>query len=234
MGDLLLRSLTETAQRLSEMVARFLPRLMAMAIIIIAGCIVAWILKAVVRRVLRLLKFDRISETTGFTQLLTKSALPSPAELLGRLVFWIVWVAFILIGVSALDIPALNNEIERFFNILPQIFVAILILFVGVLIANFFGRAALLGAVNASAPSPRLLSSIVRFLIIALAATMALERIGLGQGVVRLAFSIAFGAVMFGLALAFGLGGRDAARRLIEKQFLEEKKKEDDEGISQL
>ncbi len=234
MGDLLFKSLTETMSRLSDMVASFLPRLIAMAIIIIAGAIVAWILKVVVRRILRLIKFDQLSETTGFTRLLTQSALPSPADLLARFVFWVAWFAFLLLGLNALGIEALNNEIGRFFDVLPQIFVAILILFVGVVIANFFGRATLLGAVNANAPSPRLLSSMVRFVIIALAVTMALERIGLGQGVVLMAFSIAFGAVMFGLALAFGLGGRDAARRLLEKRFLEDKKKDDDEGISQL
>jgi hypothetical protein len=69
--------------------------------------------------------------------------------------------------------------------------------------------------------------------IIALTVTMALERVGLGRGVVLIAFSTFFGAMMFGLALAFGLGGRDLARRLLESQFLEEKK-EEDQGISHL
>jgi hypothetical protein len=234
MGDSLLKSLTETMQDVSAMVTNFLPRLLAMIIIIVVGGIVAWILKIVVRRMLGWVKFNQLSETAGFTQLLTETALPSPAELVSRLVFWVVWVGFMLVGLSGLGISALNDAIGRFFLVLPQIFVALLILFVGVLIANFIGRATLLAAVNANFPSPRLLSSMVRFLIIVLAVTMGLERVGLGHGVILIAFSIAFGAVMFGLALAFGLGGRDAARRLIEKRFLEDQKKDDDEGISHL
>lgn len=234
MGNLFLKSLTETTENLTSMVGSFLPRLLAMIIIIIVGGIVAWILKVIVRRILGFFRFNQICETAGFTQLLTKTGLPSPTELFGRLVFWIVWIAFTLVALSGLDITALNDEITRFFLLLPQIFVAILILLVGVLIANFFGRATLLAAVNANSPSPRLLSSMVRFLIIILAVTMALERVGLGHGVVLIAFSIAFGAVMFGLALAFGLGGRDAARRLIEKRFMEDEKKEDDDGLSHL
>ncbi|MGH9404188.1 MAG: mechanosensitive ion channel family protein [Terriglobia bacterium] len=234
MGDLLLKSLTQTMQGLSSMLTDFLPRLLAMIIIIVVGGIVAWILKVIVRRVLGFVRFNQLCETAGFTQLLTKTALPSPTELLSRLVFWVVWIAFTLVALSGLGINALNDEITRFFLLLPQIFVAILILLVGVLIANFFGRATLLAAVNANSPSPRLLSSIVRFLIIILAVTMALERVGLGHGVILIAFSIAFGAVMFGLALAFGLGGRDAASRLIEKRFMEDQKKEDDDGISHL
>lgn len=234
MGNVLLKSLTQTMEGLSAMLADFLPRLLAMIIIFIVGGIVAWILKVIVRRILSFVRFNQLCETAGFTQLLTKTALPSPTELLSRLVFWVVWVAFTLVALSGLGITALNDEITRFFLLLPQIFVAILILLVGVLIANFFGRATLLAAVNANSPSPRLLSSMVRFLIIILAVTMALERIGLGHGVILIAFSIAFGAVMFGLALAFGLGGRDAARRLIEKRFIDDQKKEDEDGISHL
>lgn len=234
MGNLFLKSLTQTMESLTMMVTSFLPRLLAMIIIIIVGGIAAWILKAIVRRILDFFRFNQLCETAGFTQLLTKTALPSPTELFGRLVFWVVWIAFTLVALSGLGIAALNDEITRFFLLLPQIFVAILILLVGVLIANFFGRATLLAAVNANSPSPRLLSSMVRFLILILAVTMALERVGLGHGVILIAFSIAFGAVMFGLALAFGLGGRDAARRLIEKRFMEEEKKEDEDGMSHL
>ncbi len=239
MEDLIGKSMTATLQNLTHMIAEFLPRLIAMAIIIVVGWLIAWIVKLIVRWILRVVQFNRLCETAGFTQMLAKAALPSPTELLSRLVFWVIWVTFILFGLNALNITPLQDEISRFFLFLPQIFVAIVILFVGVLIANFFGRAALLAAVNSDSPSPRLLSSLVRFLIIILAVTMALERIGLGHGVVLMAFSIGFGAVMLALALAFGLGGRDAARRLLERRFPPDRNKperseDDEEGISHL
>jgi small-conductance mechanosensitive channel len=239
MNNLIGTSMRMTLHSLTHMITDFLPRLIAMAVIIIVGGFIAWIIKLIVRWILRVVQFNRLCETAGFTQLLAKAALPSPAELLSRLVFWVIWVTFILLGLNALGIMALQEEISRFFLFLPQIFVAILILFIGVLIANFCGRAALLAAVNSDWPSPRFLSSLVRFLIIILAVTMALERIGLGRGVVLIAFSIGFGAVALALALAFGLGGRDAARRLLEGRFSPDPKRErrpesDDEGISHL
>lgn len=234
MGNRLLSSLTQTVHDLGLMVTRFLPHLLAMVIIVVVGWFIAWILKVIVRRVLTFMRFSQISETAGFTEMLSKTALPSPVELISRIVFWVVWVAFWLVGLNALGISALQQEIGRFFLFLPQIFVALIIFFVGVLIANFLGRATLLAAVNANAPSPRLLSNMVRVLIIIIAVAMALERIGLGRGVVLTAFAIAFGAVMLGLALAFGLGGRDAARRLLERHVLEDRKKDDDSDISHL
>jgi hypothetical protein len=204
-----------------------------MIIIVVVGWVVAWLAKVILPRILNLVRFNSLFVRAGVAQVLTKAALPNPSELLARLVFWVLWITFILFGLEALQIVALQEEISGLFRILPQIFVALVILFAGVLIANFVSRATLLAAVNANSPSPRLVSTLVRFVIIALTVTMALERVGLGRGVVLIAFSSFFGAIMLGLALAFGLGGRDLARQVLERRFLEEKK-EEDQGISHL
>lgn len=233
MGDFIAKSLIQALHTFSQMVTQFLPRLLAMVIIVVVGWVVAWLAKVILPRILNLVRFNSLFVKAGVAQVLTRAALPTPSEMLGRLVFWILWITFILFGLEALQIPALQEEISGFLRVLPQIVVALVILFAGVLIANFVSRATLLAAVNANSPSPRLISTLVRFVIIALTVTMALERVGLGRGVVLIAFSAFFGAIMLGLALAFGLGGRDLAKRLLERRFLEEKK-EEDQGISHL
>jgi hypothetical protein len=128
-----------------------------------------------------------------------------------------------------LGLVVLQEQIARFFLYVPQIFVALLILLIGILLANFVSRAVLLGMVNANVPSARLLSNAVRMFIVILTVAMALEHVALAKSVVLIAFSIAFGAVMLGLAIAFGLGGRDVAMRFIERQFTEDTKGEKDE-----
>ena len=223
----------QTLHTFSLMVTRFLPRLLAMVIIVVVGWVFAWLVRVILPRLLGLVRFNSLFDRAGVANLLAKAALPTPSELLARLVFWVLWITFVLFGLEALQIPFLQEEIAGLFRILPQIFVALVILFAGVLIANFVSRATLLAAVNADSPSPRMISVVVRFVIIALAVTMALERVGLGRGVVLVAFSTFFGAIMFGLALAFGLGGRDLAKRMLERRFSEEKK-EEDQGISHL
>jgi len=109
------------------------------------------------------------------------------------------------------------------------VFVAILILFLGVAIANFLSRAALLAAVNAGYASARILSWSIRFVIWILAITMTLEELGLARQTVIAAFSIIFGATMLGLAIAFGLGGQELARKFLEKYLGEPKKTADKE-----
>jgi Mechanosensitive ion channel, conserved TM helix len=234
MGDYLVHSLQHTLGNFIDMTTEFLPRLMAMLIIMAVGWLIALALKLIVKYALSWLKFSRVSDTAGITQLLSKAALPPPQDLLSRLVFWVVGIAFMFLGFSALGIFALQQQISEFFLLLPQIFVALLVLFVGLLAADFFSRAALLAAVNANVPSPRLFSAPVRFLITIVAVSMALDQVGLGRHVVLIAFSMAFGAVMLAMAIAFGLGGRDAAKHLIEKRLSKEPENEDQEEISHL
>src|SRR6202158_4752265 len=142
--------ISELSQALHEIVrgfAHFLPRLIVMLILAFVGWVIAYVAKILLRSILRLIKFDRLSENAGASQLLTKAALPSATELLSRFAFWMAWVGFILLGVSVLGILGLQEQIAKFFLFLPRLFVALCTMFVGLLGASFFSRAALLAAV---------------------------------------------------------------------------------------
>src|SRR6476646_9370516 len=178
---MIVSELIQAAQELVRGFARFLPRLIVMLIIAIVGWVFAYIAKVVVRSILRLIKFDRLSENAGASQLLTRAALPSSSELLSRFVFWVAWLGFILLGVSVLGILGLQEQIARFFLFLPRLFVAIFIMFFGMLAASFFSRAALLAAVNANVPSPRVVSLAVRSMIIVFVLSIVFEELGLAQ-----------------------------------------------------
>ena len=229
--------ISELSQALHEMVrdfAHFLPRVIVMLILALVGWVIAYAVKVVLRSLLRLVKFDKLSENAGASQLLSKAALPSATEMLSRFVFWVAWLGFILLGVSVLGILGLQEQVARFFLFLPRLFVALLILFFGLLAASFFSRAALLAAVNANVPSPRVLSLALRTLIIVFVLSIAFEELGLAEQTMLVAFGIAFGALMLGLAIAFGMGGRDLARRFLEKRFVRGKKEENEDELSPL
>lgn len=229
MTEAVMRGLTETMENFTRMVATFVPKLLVMIIIIFAGWLAALFLKALARRALALIRFDTLGEGAGITSLLRRGNLPPPTEVVSRLVFWLVWIGFILLGIGALGFPLLEAQIARFFAYLPQLLTGLLLFVVGLVVANFASRAVLLALVNANVPSARLLSVLTRLFVILLAAAMALEQMAVATGVVVTAFSIAFGAVMLALALAFGLGGRDLARRILEEQFSSEPVEKEDE-----
>jgi len=234
MREMIISELSQALQEIARSFAHFLPRLIVMLILAVVGWVIAYVVKVVLRSILGLVKFDKLSENAGASQLLTKAALPSASEMLSRFVFWVAWLGFILLGVSVLGILGLQEQIARFFLFLPRLFVAIFIMFIGLLAASFFSRAALLAAVNANVPSPRLLSLAVRSIIIVFVLSVVFEELGLAEQTMLVAFGIAFGALMLGLAIAFGLGGRDLARRFLEERFVRGKKEENEDELSPL
>jgi len=234
MREIIISELTQASQDLVRGFAHYLPRLIVMLIIALVGWLVAYVLKVVVRSILRLTKFSKLSENAGATQLLHQAALPSSTELVSRFVFWVAWVGFILLGVSVLGIVGLQDYISRFFLFLPRLFAALLILFFGSLAAGFFSRAALLAAVNANFASSRLLSISIRIIISIFAFSMVFEVLGLAEQTMLVAFGIMFGAVMLGLAIAFGVGGKDLAREFLERKLPKEKKDEKEDELSPL
>jgi hypothetical protein len=136
--------------------------------------------------------------------------------------------------VSVLGIVGLEEYVSRFFLFLPRLFVSLVILFFGLLAASFFSRAVLLAAVNANFRSSRLLSISIRVIISIFALSMVFEVLGVAEQTMLIAFGIAFGAVMFGLAIAFGLGGKDLARQFLEKRIAMGKKEEKEDELSPL
>jgi hypothetical protein len=234
MREMIMSELTQAYHEFTRELAHLLPRLIEMLIIVLLGYLIAYVLKKIVRGIMRLARFEKLSDHAGASQLLNKVALPSSTELLSRLVFWVAWLGFILLGVSVLGIVELQEEISRFFIFLPHLFVALCIIFFGLMAASFFSRAALLAGVNANLPSARLLSVSIRTIIIIFVVSMAFEELGLADQTMLVAFGIAFGALMLGLALAFGIGGQDLARQFLERRLVHKKKEEREDELSPL
>jgi len=228
---------TELIRALHEMeanVAHYLPRVVVLLVLALLGWLIAYLIKLAVRSTLRWSRFSRLSEHTGATQLLNQADLPSSTELLSRFAFWVAWVGCVLVGVSALGIVGLEEYTARFFLFLPRLFAALVILFFGLLAASFFSRAALLAAVNANFRPSRLVSVSVRIFISILTLSMAFEVLGIAERTIMIAFGTTFGAVMLGLAIAFGLGGQDLAREFLEERLAKRRKQAKEDELSPL
>lgn len=223
--DILFESLLiEPFQRFFQEIIRFLPRILSFVFILLIGIIVAYILKSLVYKAAQGLSLDRYAKKYGLAQIIKKERSFSVA--LSSLVFWVVVILFVFFALSSVNIPAIEQITEKFVLYLPNLFIAAFILFLGYLLGNVLGRAALIAAVNAGAKASGIIGKAVKLSIYLLAASMALEQLGIGKNTIMVAFAILFGGTVLALALAFGLGGKDIARQYLEKKIKGEKEGE--------
>jgi hypothetical protein len=235
MSDLWQAAFVTPIKEFFEQVFDFLPHLLTMVVIVAFGLVAASLIRVGVSRLLRIARFDQLSTRIGFSDALAKGGVKDhPSILVGRVVYWAILLLFLILGLGALKLKGVDRFVDQAFTYIPHLLVAFIILMVGFILANFFGRAALIAAVNAQITQARLLARSVRLAVILFALAMAFEQLGIATAIIVAAFSIAFGGVVLALAIAFGLGAKDAAKEFIDKRFRKEPEPKNEEEISHL
>jgi hypothetical protein len=200
--------------------ARLLPSVIAMLFIFLIFAVLAITVRAGVLRVCDRLALDRRLREWGVAGK-TSVGGASPALLVARVAFWTVLVAGIFFGMRALDTPGAAALSARLLDYAPRALVALVIIAVGLGLARVIERNVLIGAVNMGLQSARLLALGGRWLVVILAAAIALEHAGVGTSVVTVSIAIVFGGIVLALALAVGLGAKDLVARSLERRFRE-------------
>src|ERR671929_1833712 len=192
----------------------YIPQLIGAIIILIVGYIVAKILQAVVSRVLKAVGFDRWMEKGGIKQFLDRAQTrQTPATVLGKLVFWFVFIIAIVMAADALGIPQVSAVLGQLIAYIPNVIAAVLILILAALLANF------LASVVRGATGSDLLSNIARYAIIVYAVFAALTQLGIAVQLTAPTFLIILGAAALAAAIAFGFGAQGVARDIVEKAY---------------
>ena len=131
--------------------------------------------------------------------------------------FWFIFLGALSIAISSLGITALNDFLVDVFSYLPNIVAAILIFVVAVAVASFLARA--VAGVMGETPTGRLVATAVPALVMAIAVFMILNQLKIATDIVTITYAALMGALALGMALAFGLGGRDVASRVLEDTY---------------
>jgi len=197
----------------------FVPNFLAMLLIMLIGILTALVIRRLLSKLLAAINFDSWSDRMGFTNLMRKGDMwHKPSSVLVALVFWMLVIVTLMSGLNALQIPAIDHLVEQFFSYIPRILSAVIILIVGYLLSGFFSRAVLIAAANSGFHYAKLISDAIHALLMVLILAMVMEQLQIAPSIVLAAFSIIFGGIVIALAIAFGVGGIDVARRVIEKE----------------
>jgi len=215
-SDVLVTSFRDVVERLAHVA----PRLLAMVVVILLGWVVAAIVRRLTVRVFRMADLDARCARWGLTASLSRSGIGQPpSQVIGQLVFWTIFFVAILTSVEALEMPATAGMAAGVVRFLPNLVIAILVWMVGWLLANFMAQTVLIAAVNAQVALAPLIAGAVRWLVLVFAGAAALTQLGIAREMVLLTFGIAFAGTVLALALAFGLGGKELAREILESRI---------------
>jgi len=210
--------LHQAADRCFNVVAGFLPGLLALLMILLFTVLTAFVVRAVLRRLLLRFRFDDRVTQWGLPELAGWEPARRPSTGIAQLSFWIVVLLGVLAGVSALDSGLTSLLVVRLFDYLPKVAAAAVVLIAGFLLARFLARSVLISAVNLQIQSARLLSLGVKWLVMVLTSAMAMDHLGIGGQIAQLGFAILFGGIVLTLALAVGLGSKEMVSRSWERQ----------------
>jgi hypothetical protein len=212
--DIVVESLRSFLTRLGG----YLPRLLGALLVLALGWIIARWVRTGVSKLLTAVRFDEVAKRSGIDEALAKGGVGlTTSDVLAGLVYWLIILVTLLAAIDSLGLAVASEVLNRVVLYLPNVVVAVLILMLGALFANLIRGMVGTYLASAQVAGAGWISAIAYYAIIVFAASVTLVQLGIARELVASAFQIAFGAVCLALALAFGLGGRDWAARMIDR-----------------
>jgi hypothetical protein len=210
--------LGDSVQQALDNVFAFLPKLIGFLIILVIGWLIARLVKGLLTKGLQKAGLDRALHSGPAAQYVNSVAPDtSPSRLVGSIAFWFIFLGALAIAVSQLGIAALDNFVASIGAYLPNVIAAVLIFVVaGAVAAAVTG---LVARTMGDTPTGKVVGAVVPVLVMAIATFMILNQLQIATEIVTITYAALVGGVFLAMALAFGLGGRDVAGRMLEDAY---------------
>jgi hypothetical protein len=206
----------DSVERGFDVLFAWIPALIGAIVILLLGYIVAKIIGNLIARVLGRAGLDR-TLGTGTTGEWVKKITTSPSRLLGRIAFWALFLGAVSLAATALGINALTAFVGAIYAYLPNVIAALAIFLIAGAIAA--AVATLAGRFMGDTPTGRVVATAAPILVMTIATFMILDQLRIAEDIVVITYAAVIGAIALGAALAFGLGGREVAARMLEGAY---------------
>lgn len=206
---------------LGEAVSNFVPRLVGAMAILLVGWAVARALELLVARTIRLLGIDRAAARRRLASRLERAGITAaPSAILARAVYWLLLLAFLVPAVRTLDLPAVNDTLERLLALLPSVFAASLVMVLGLILARFVGGMVRSAAGAADLPQAPRLGVVAETVVALLVLFIALQQVGVDPQLVVVAVTVLVAAMALTVGMTFALAARPIVTHILAGHFL--------------
>ncbi|MBV9582474.1 MAG: small-conductance mechanosensitive ion channel, partial [Chloroflexi bacterium] len=215
-GDAVLTSFTTALALLLSVV----PRILGFLVILVIGWVIASAIAAAVAALLRAVRFNDLARHSGFAGFVEQMGIRQDAAgVIADVAKWFVRLIVLITAFDALGLPAVSQVLQELLLWLPNLVVALVVLELAGLAANALASLVRGAASEAGLGNPDVLATIARVGVWGFAIVIAVNQIGVAETLVNTLFMAVVGALALALGLAFGLGGRDTAGRIVASWY---------------
>lgn len=201
-------------------VVSFTPKLIGALAVLLVGWLFARAVRAVVERSIRA-GLAAILERTGIAQALERTSMTlAPSEIVGRVLYWLLMILFVMAASNILGLRTVVEAISRIFGYIPSVISAALVLAAGIFLARFVGSVVTSGASAANLSYAKGLGAVANTSIVVMVAVVTLEQLGVDTQILITVITVTVAAITAGMALAFALGARDVVSGILAGHYL--------------
>ena len=215
-GTMIVSMVSDTAAA----IIAFLPKLIGALVVLLIGWLLARLVQTIVERSIRA-GLDTLLERTGIAEALERSNMTTtPSAIIGRVLFWLIMILFIMGASQILGLEAVSAAITRILGFIPSLISAALVLAAGIFLARFAGNMVTTGADAAGITYARALGASARGGIIVMVGVVTIEQLGVDTQILVTVITVTIAAITFGLGLAFALGSTPVIRGILASHYL--------------
>lgn len=197
-----------------------LPNILGAIFLIVLGWLVGKLAAFVVRRTLKVLGFDKLTERLNINEIFGNPSFEIfPSQVVGKFVYWIIVLLFFVTASDTLGWSVVSNAISDLLMYLPQLFSAIIIFVIGFYIASFVRRGLRSVLESLAVSSARIISSFAFYLIVVIISITALNQAGVDTRAVTSNVTIILGGIILAFSVSFGIGSRDILTNILSSFY---------------
>ncbi|MFA7285755.1 MAG: hypothetical protein WC011_02830 [Candidatus Paceibacterota bacterium] len=198
---------------------QFAPKLILAIILFILGWVISSIIAKAFEQVFKALNVDKLFNKAGASEVLNKAGLSlDTGYFIGQIMRWFVLIIFILPSLALVGLESIGDFLRYdVLTFLPRVIVAAFVLIIATIVSDAISRAVLAGAKTLSLSSSHMLATVAKYAVWTFAFIVALEQLGVNSAYMQILFTGIIAMLAIAGAIAFGLGGKDHASKLISK-----------------
>lgn len=209
--------ITSSANEFWHAIGNFVPALLGAILLIILGALIAKLGEMLTTKILRWVKVDKLKDNKNVAQTLKQTGLEvDVVAVIGRTVFWVIVIIFAMAAVDVLGLTAMRDVIRELLAYLPNVLAAAVVLTVTIAGARLLRDTVKITLGQMGVDYAPIVGTVVHWAIIVFGVIMTVDQLGFDTTIVTTNVTIIVAGIMLALALAFGLGGRNQAEKILE------------------